>query len=226
MLNNLTTIHAGMYMNGAVFIIDGEDLYKKFQNNSTLQKGDKYIFRDLVYEGEHTEEIYSYQSLDLRSKALELPEKYYVNNCMKEIKDAVRQNRNIVLYFYNNMASRMNMLFTLAYLEQINYSKDVFFVPICNGDIRVEKIKFGIYNDLYKKIIVRKDFDYINKLKIDDNNKNAIKLYVEYQKENNIIVEYIKNNKNQFESDSEFLEHLQRKFAIFGIEKNKLTKMF
>lgn len=120
-----------------------------------------------------------------------------------------KEYKCIVLWFGEDMFCQMNLLTVLSYLEQSDYKGKVYLNSFREDEFKVSQIELelGNYFSVYNEVLVNHKKPSHEILPVM---YQAIDLYLEMLKENNVVVKYISKNK-----DLPTQELLTRLFNLF-----------
>ena len=116
-----------------------------------------------------------------------------------------------MLWFGEDMFCQMNLLTILSYLEQRGYDGKVFLNSFREYEFKVSQIelKLGNYYSVYNEVLVNHEKPSNELLSVMN---QAIDIYLDMLKEDNVVVKYISNNK-----DLPTIELVKRLFDLFPI---------
>lgn len=177
-------------------ILNGQCMYDYFKENEVKYEGSIIPFNEAMCVGTATEEIFSEDFIKNRCRAhnvsIEEYEKITFNNLGQLLSGDFKK---IVLWFDDDMFCQINMLTILAYLDYSGFTRDIVFNLVNNNYEIVEStnIHNRDYYKIYKDVMIKKR----NRDDIEiPTLKEGIKLYLEFMKKDNEIVEYIKSHKD------------------------------
>jgi hypothetical protein len=194
-------------------IVGGMVLKDKILKEFNL-RGQTFIsFNEAMVQGESDLEIFSSEFITKRILSLNTDYKSYKRLVIDELSPLFnKQFENIVLWFDKDMFCQINMITILAYLKQKKIHTTIYFCcinEITTSVLFYEKINLFMMDDLYKNVLINKQYEKIGNDIID----KGIALYLDYLKDDNIIYDYIKKHLN----DNDLIEQLIDKFQDFGL---------
>lgn len=174
--------------------ITNGDYYNSYFENKTGEKG--ISFSEAMMMGSTDDVIFSSRFISLRCDSLHTTTREYeakMKNVI-DLKNFIKDIKEVNLYFGLDTFCQLNLLTSLAYLEQISYNGKVFLNII--NDYTYETIKsninvtLGIYDNLYKETL-------ISKRKLDNTgiiDSHAIDLYFDYLSNSGYLSKLVKEN--------------------------------
>ncbi|GAB1793169.1 AraC family transcriptional regulator [Priestia megaterium] len=190
-------------------ILNGQVMYEVFQTHQLMEKGDYISFNEAMCSHGTSVAIFSDEFKSLRALGHKVSVQEYENFAMEPLKLLFeREYKCIVLWFGDDMFCQMNMLTLLAYLEQVAYKGKIFFNMVNEITYKIETIE--IFLSSYKKV-----YHQFPKIQVISSMFQGIGLYMEYIKDDNEIVAYIRENEDQ--SQNELLENLFQSFHQYGL---------
>ncbi|MBT2281626.1 AraC family transcriptional regulator [Priestia megaterium] len=196
-------------------ILNGQVMYELFQTHQLMEKGEYISFNEAMCSHETSVALFSDKFKSLRALGHKVSIQEYENFTMTPLKPLFeKEYKCIVLWFGDDMFCQINMLTVLAYLEQVAYKGKVFFnmVNEMTYEIETTEIFLNSYKKVYQQVLIDHQFPNI---KVIPSMYQGIRLYMEYIKEDNEIVAYIKENKDQ--SQNELLGNLFHSFPQYGL---------
>ncbi|MDD9784608.1 AraC family transcriptional regulator [Priestia megaterium] len=196
-------------------ILNGQVMHEVFQTHQLMGKGDYISFNEAMCSHETSVAIFSDEFKGLRALGHKVSKQEYENFTMAPLKLLFeREYKCIVLWFGDDMFCQMNMLTVLAYLEQVAYKGKIFFNMINEITYRIETIEIFLssYKKVYQQVLINHQFP---KIQVISSMFQGIGLYMEYIKDDNEIVTYIRENEGQ--SQNELLKNLFQSFPQYGL---------
>ena len=141
-------------------------------NENFLSKfgGDAIPFREVMMDGDTVLDIYSDEFIEVRAQALGVKIEEYKSKMLTCGGLNILGYKKLNLWFGKDTFCQMNLLTLLAYLEQIDYSGEIFLNYIDDETFETleenVRVDLGIYKNLYQEIL-------INKNQIDKNTKGG-----------------------------------------------------
>ncbi|MFI8657544.1 AraC family transcriptional regulator [Priestia megaterium] len=196
-------------------ILNGQVMYEVFQTHQLMEKGDYISFNEAMCSHGTSVAIFSDEFKSLRALGHKVSVQEYENFAMEPLKLLFeREYKCIVLWFGDDMFCQMNMLTLLAYLEQVAYKGKIFFNMVNEITYKIETIEIFLssYKKVYQQVLIDHQFP---KIQVISSMFQGIGLYMEYIKDDNEIVAYIRENEDQ--SQNELLENLFQSFHQYGL---------
>ncbi|PFW73898.1 MULTISPECIES: hypothetical protein [Priestia] len=196
-------------------ILNGQVMYEVFQTNNLLKKGEYIPFNEAMCSHETSVAIFSDEFINLRALGHKVSIQEYKNLTMTPLKPLFeKEYKCIVLWFGDDMFCQINMLTVLAYLEQVTYKGKVFFNMVNETTYEIETVEIFLsnYNKVYQQVLIDHQFPNI---KVIPRMFQGIRLYMEYIKVDNEIVNYIREHEGQ--SQNELLKNLFHSFPQYGL---------
>jgi hypothetical protein len=144
--------------------------------------------------GEASTDIFSSHFIKCRCVAHNVTIEQYNQITLKPLQIFFEnQFTHVLLWFDADMFCQINLITILAYLDQINYRSNITFNLVDREFKVVDRFEFAVqgYHEIYKQVIIDRHMPDNIKLSIM---KNGISLYLEYLKEENQIISYIKQH--------------------------------
>nr|WP_144921712.1 AraC family transcriptional regulator [Paenibacillus bovis] len=191
-------------------ILNGQIMYEEFKNKKLMGESDYAPFNEAMCVNPTTAPIFDQQFIETRAAGHGETIENYRNKVIEPLHHLLKKNYNyIVLWFGEDMFCQMNLLTVLAYLEQSQYKGKVFFNSFREDEFKVSQteLTLGNYYSVYEEVLVhhRKPTNELLPVMYQ-----AIELFLETKKEDNIVVKYISKNKHLPKS-----ELLKRLFNVF-----------
>ena len=194
-------------------------------NENFLSKfgGDAIPFREVMMDGDTVLDIYSDEFIEVRAQALGVKIEEYKSKMLTCGGLNILGYKKLNLWFGKDTFCQMNLLTLLAYLEQIDYSGEIFLNYIDDETFETleenVRVDLGIYKNLYQEIL-------INKNQIDNLGvlvASSIELFFDYHSKNGTLAEMVRNNVNMRQTDliCLLLEN-SREYGLSDIQAKKL----
>ncbi len=212
-----------MNKNNTLNILNGQVMYDYFKKQH-LDEGELYIpFNEAICVGKVTADIFSSEFNKSRCDAHKVTMEEYKQITLKPLKLLfTKRSSKIVLWFDDDMFCQINFLTLLAYLDQINYSKNVRFNLINRKFEVIDSFKVSVekFSEIYKEVMINRKFPKNISLPVME---NGIMLYFQYLKEKNEITEYINQNGNL--QTYILVEKLINEFPQYGLGDTQYLQM-
>lgn len=197
-------------------ILNGQMMYEHFKKHHLFVDNALYVpFNEAMCSGEASADIFSEEFNKLRCQAHGISKEKYIKITLEPLQYLFEgRGSEIVLWFDEDMFCQINLLTLLAYLDQIDYRKKVKLNLVdqeynLTGSFLLDAVG---YKETYKQVMLYKNFPENINLPVL---RKGVKLYLEYLKENNEIIEYIRQNENV---DTDILiKKLIKKFPEYGL---------
>ena len=186
-------------MNEKILNITNGDVF----NENFLSKfgGEAIPFREVMMDGDTVLDIYSDEFIEVRAQALGVKIEEYKSKMLTCGGLDILGYKKLNLWFGKDTFCQMNLLTLLAYLEQIDYSGEIFLNYIDDETFETLEenvsVELGIYKNLYQEIL-------INKNQIDNLGvlvARSIELFFDYHSKNGTLAEMVRNNVNMAQTD-------------------------
>ena len=186
-------------MNDKILNITNGDVF----NENFLSKfgGEAIPFREVMMDGDTVLDIYSDEFIEVRAQALGVKIEEYKSKMLTCGGLDILEYKKLNLWFGKDTFCQMNLLTLLAYLEQIDYSGEIFLNYIDDETFETleenVRVELGIYKNLYQEIL-------INKNQIDNLGvlvARSIELFFDYHSKNGTLAEMVRNNVNMRQTD-------------------------
>ena len=189
------------------------------RKKGAARRGRLVSFNEAMCAGEVTENIFSAAFIEKRCKAHKAAVPEY-NEKIIGLLDALTDVgiSKIVLWFDFDMFCQINLLTVLAYLDQIFFSGDIV-LKLVNTNFEKEKeyqINIHGYYELYKSVMIQKSMPA--NIIIPELEK-GVRLYLNYIKPNNEIIQYIKEHRDVQPAD---LTGVFPQYGLGDIQYNEL----
>ena len=186
-------------MNEKILNITNGDVFNEY----FLSKfgGEAIPFREVMMDGDTVLDIYSDEFIEVRAQALGVKIEEYKSKMLTCGGLDILGYKKLNLWFGKDTFCQMNLLTLLAYLEQIDYSGEIFLNYIDDETFETleenVRVELGIYKNLYQEIL-------INKNQIDNLGvlvARSIELFFDYHSKNGTLAEMVRNNVNMRQTD-------------------------
>lgn len=196
-------------------ILNGHVMYEYFKGHNLNKNGIYVPFNEAMCVGEVTDNIFSDEFNDNRASAHNVSIEYYHELTLKPLEVLFNnQFSNIVLWFHDDMFCQINLLTLLAYLDQIDYSEIITF-NLINHDFKVIKsfeIEVDGYKEIYREVMINRSLPENIDLSVME---KGIKLYLEYLKNENEIISYIREHRHL--GEDQLVKELIKEFPQYGL---------
>lgn len=203
-----------LFDQNALNILNGQVMYEEFKQNKLMGDSDYVPFNEAMCVNATTTAIFDHAFIQTRAAGHNESDENYRNKVIKPLSNLFEKNYNyIVLWFGEDMFCQMNLLTILAYLEQSQYKGEIFYNSFREDEFKVSQIELalGSYYSVYEDVLVNHIKPTNEVLPVM---YQAIELFLEMQKENNIVMKYIIKNKHL--PTSELLKRLFEVFPTVG----------
>lgn len=183
-----------MYENNTLNILNGQAMKDYFKKHQLDERGIYEPFNEGMCVGEVTSDIFSIEFKKYRCSAHGVTIDQYNEAVIKPLQELFKNEfSQLVLWFDDDMFCQINLLTLLAYLDQVNYRKKVTFNLVDRMFQVVDHFELEVqgYHEIYKQVMIKKCIPEDINLTLM---KNGVKLYLEYLKEENEIIKYIKEH--------------------------------
>ena len=208
-------------MNEKILNITNGDVFNEY----FLSKfgGEAIPFREVMMDGDTVLDIYSDEFIEVRAQALGVKIEEYKSKMLTCGGLNILGYKKLNLWFGKDTFCQMNLLTLLAYLEQIDYSGEIFLNYIDDETFETleenVRVDLGIYKNLYQEIL-------INKNQIDNLGvlvARSIELFFDYHSKNGTLAEMVRNNVNMAQTDLIcLLLQNSREYGLSDIQAKKL----
>ena len=208
-------------MNEKILNITNGDVFNEY----FLSKfgGEAIPFREVMMDGDTVLDIYSDEFIEVRAQALGVKIEEYKSKMLTCGGLDILGYKKLNLWFGKDTFCQMNLLTLLAYLEQIDYSGEIFLNYIDDETFETleenVRVDLGIYKNLYQEIL-------INKNQIDNLGvlvARSIELFFDYHSKNGTLAEMVRNNVNMAQTDLIcLLLQNSREYGLSDIQAKKL----
>lgn len=203
-------------------IILDDELYQ-YINRCDLKEGIMILFPNLVCDGKLTGDIFSKQFHDERCRSLQMSKNDYDKKIVKPLNFLIHHRyKNLKIWTTYGMNQGMALLLLLGYLDQNHIHEKI---TIYLYDHRMRKLKEYVldakgYYSIYENVMVH--HNYPKEILINPIQK-AIPYYLEYQKKENKLKLFIKNNMS---IDTQLLYFkFMEKFSPYQLTDQQFSKL-
>lgn len=177
----------------------------------SIKEGEFIPFKEAMVEGNASYPILDDTFIEIRAKTHKVDASNYIIHMkdMISLKENISKYDVIYLWFGKDVFCQINLITLLAYLKQINFKGIINLNLINEKNNKVIKKNIIINNDdfinyykdvLINNVMVKTPYPFINK---------AIKKYLSYIKDNNLISEYVKKYINSMSNDELVLKLME-----------------
>lgn len=215
-IKNLQEKMETRYKDHILHVLNGFHMLQRFKTNNLMKENQTYVpFNEAMCWGEADTKIFSDCFIEKRVKSLKTTEAEYRRIVIESLKPLLKEKfDSIVLWFGDDMFCQMNLITILAYLEQSGYKGDVHFCMVLERSDEIVSDAFKIevegYSDMYKAVIYNHEMPALKMLPVT---YQAIKMYLNYRREESPIMKYIRDN---FEKEH-LVNDLLRRFPEYGL---------
>jgi hypothetical protein len=167
-------------------------------------------FNEAMIQGDLLYPLFDDDFINNRTLTHNITRKVYLEKLQEflNIKNYISELETITLWFGKDAFCIINLITVLAYLEELNYKKDIivnlvddYSCEILESNIRVElKVFKDLYLSLINRELIKTNIDFIDE---------DVKDYLYITSDNNFVIEYIKDNKDKI-SKEELLINLMK----------------
>ncbi|MED3025891.1 MULTISPECIES: helix-turn-helix domain-containing protein [Bacillus cereus group] len=195
-------------------ILNGQMMYEDFKNEKLMGDSEYAPFNEAMCVNQATTQVFNEEFIKTRAEGHNTSVESYIKKVIDPLKNLfTKKYKYIVLWFGEDMFCQMNLLTILSYLEQSSYEGKVYLNSFREDEFKVNQIELelGNYSSIYNEVLVNhKKTSH----KVPPVMYQAIDLYLEMLKEDNIVMKFI--SKNQGLSNHELLIKLFQIFPTIG----------
>ncbi|PEM53121.1 AraC family transcriptional regulator [Bacillus wiedmannii] len=195
-------------------ILNGQMMYEDFKNEKLMGDSEYAPFNEAMCVNQATTQVFNEEFIKTRADGHNSSEESYTKKVIDPLENLfTKKYKCIVLWFGEDMFCQMNLLTILSYLEQSCYEGKVYLNSFREDEFKVNQIELelGNYSSIYNEVLVNhKKTSH----KVPPVMYQAIDLYLEMLKEDNIVMKFI--FKNQGLSNQELLIKLFQLFPTIG----------
>ncbi|WP_283750207.1 helix-turn-helix domain-containing protein [Bacillus cereus] len=191
-------------------ILNGQVMYEEFKNEKLMGESDYAPFNEAMCVNATTTQVFDDEFIKTRAEGHQGTVENYMKKVIHPLENLFKKEyKCIVLWFGEDMFCQMNLLTVLSYLEQSDYKGKVYLNSFREDGFKVSQIELelGNYFSVYNEVLVNHKKPSHEILPVM---YQALDLYLEMLKENNVVVKYISKNK-----DLPTQELLKRLFNLF-----------
>ncbi|MGU3440927.1 AraC family transcriptional regulator [Bacillus cereus] len=195
-------------------ILNGQVMYEEFKNKKLMGESDYAPFNEAMCVNRATTQVFDEEFIKTRAEGHNSSVESYTKKVINPLKNLfTKKYKCIVLWFGEDMFCQMNLLTIFSYLEQSCYEGKVYLNSFREDEFKVNQIELelGDYSTIYNEVLVNHKKTYH---KVPPVMYQAIDLYLEMLKEDNIVMKFISKNKDL--STQELLTKLFHLFPTIG----------
>ncbi|HDR4424022.1 TPA: helix-turn-helix transcriptional regulator, partial [Bacillus cereus] len=195
-------------------ILNGQMMYEEFKTEKLMGESDYAPFNEAMCVNVATAQVFNEEFIKTRAEGHNSSVESYTNKVIDPLENLfTKKYKCIVLWFGEDMFCQMNLLTLLSYLEQSSYEGKVYLNSFREDEFKVNQIELelGDYSSIYNEVLVNHKK---TSCKVPPVMYQAIDLYLEMLKEDNIVMKFI--SKNQGFSNQELLTKLFQLFPTIG----------
>ncbi|MBJ7987149.1 MULTISPECIES: helix-turn-helix domain-containing protein [Bacillus] len=209
-VNQLRNAKSELFDKAVLNILNGQFMYEEFKSERLMGESDYAPFNEAMCVNATTAQIFDDEFIKTRAEGHQGTVENYMKKVIHPLENLFKKEyKYIVLWFGEDMFCQMNLLTVLSYLEQSDYKGKVYLNSFREDEFKVSQIELelGNYFSVYNEVLVNHKKPSHEILPVM---YQAIDLYLEMLKENNVVVKYISKNK-----DLPTQELLKRLFNLF-----------
>ncbi|WP_142348079.1 helix-turn-helix domain-containing protein [Bacillus wiedmannii] len=195
-------------------ILNGQMMYEEFKNEKLMGDSEYAPFNEAMCVNLTTTQVFNDEFIKTRAEGHNSSVESYTKKVIDPLEKLfMKKYKCIVLWFGEDMFCQINLLTILSYLEQSCYEGKVYLNSFREDEFKVNQIELelGNYSTIYNEVLVNhKKTSH----KVPPVMYQAIVLYLEMLKEDNIVMKFI--SKNQSLSNQELLIKLFQLFPTIG----------
>lgn len=195
-------------------ILNGQMMYEEFKNEKQMGDSDYAPFNEAMCVNPATRQVFNEDFIKTRAEGHNSSVESYTKKVIDPLEKLfAKKYKCIVLWFGEDMFCQMNLLTILSYLEQSCYEGEVYLNSFREDEFKVcqHGLELGNYSSIYDEVVVHHKK---TSQKVPPVMYQAIDLYLNMLKEDNIVVKFI--SKNQDLSTQELLTKLFQLFPTIG----------
>ncbi|MEH6944950.1 AraC family transcriptional regulator [Bacillus sp. JJ722] len=196
-------------------ILNGQMMYEDLYTHQLMDYGDYIPFNEAMCSNETCYPVFDDAFKQLRASGHDVSLKEYESITITPLKPLFENKyKCIVLWFGHDMFCQMNMLTVLTFLEQVGYKGELIFHKVQERTYEVEESEILPlnYKDLYQQVLIH---HRLPEVRLTSALNNGVELYLEYVKDENEIIAYIKKYIDL--SQDELLCRLFNMFPQYGL---------
>ncbi|HGH7177265.1 TPA: helix-turn-helix domain-containing protein [Bacillus wiedmannii] len=195
-------------------ILNGEMMYEEFKTEKLMGESDYAPFNEAMCVNAATIQVFNEEFIKTRAEGHNSSVESYTKKVIDPLKNLfTKKYKCIVLWFGEDMFCQMNLLTILSYLEQSCYEGKIYLNSFREDEFKISQheLELGNYSSIYDEVVV---LHKKTSQKVPPVMYQAIDLYLNMLKEDNIVVKFISKNKDL--STQELLTKLFRLFPTIG----------
>ncbi|HDR7517675.1 AraC family transcriptional regulator [Bacillus mobilis] len=195
-------------------ILNGQMMYEEFKNEKLMGNSEYAPFNEAMCVNLATTQVFNEEFIKKRAEGHNSSIESYTKKVIDPLENLfTKKYKCIVLWFGEDMFCQMNLLTMLSYLEQSSYEGKVYLNSFREDEFKIDQIELelGNYSSIYNEVLVNHKK---TSRKVPPVMYQAIDLYLEMLKEDNIVMKFI--SKNQGLSNHELLIKLFQLFPTIG----------
>ncbi|MFJ7981498.1 AraC family transcriptional regulator [Lysinibacillus xylanilyticus] len=197
-------------------ILSGQQMYEEFSSQQLMGKSDYAPFNEAMCVHDTVETIFSDSFKQIRATGHQVSLAEYEVIAVAPLEKTLfsKKYQCIVLWFGEDMFCQMNLITTLAYLEQISFKGTIYYHAVKEQtyDVKETEITLGSYYDIYEAVLLDHRMPDIELMSVT---YQGIKLYLELLQNDNEITKYIQAH--QHLSQNEIVRNLLHLFPQYGL---------
>lgn len=196
-------------------ILNGQLMCDYFKSSNIATDGINIPFNEALCVGQASENIFSDEFINERCNDHKVSfDKYNEITLSKLVPFINLEFDKIVLWFDDDMFCQINLLTVLAYLDYMDFSGEILFNLVGKEFelLNTSSVYVDGCYEIYKKVMINKE--EVTDVKIDTL-KEGVQLYLEFSKDENEIVDYIKKDKD--DDLNTLLNSLFNTFSNYGL---------
>ncbi|PEN02018.1 AraC family transcriptional regulator [Bacillus wiedmannii] len=213
-VEQLRSAMSELFENDVLNILNGQMMYEEFKNEKLMGDSEYAPFNEAMCVNLATTQVFNDEFIKTRAEGHNSSVESYTKKVIDPLKNLfTKKYKCIVLWFGEDMFCQINLLTILSYLEQSCYEGKVYLNSFREDEFKVNQIELelGNYSTIYNELLVNhKKTSH----KVPPVMYQAIDLYLEMLKEDNIVMKFI--SKNQSLSNQELLIKLFQLFPTIG----------
>lgn len=213
-VDQLRNVKSELFDKDVLNILNGQFMYEEFKSEKLMGESDYAPFNEAMCVNATTAQIFDDEFIKTRAEGHQGTVENYMKKVIHPLENLFKKEyKCIVLWFGEDMFCQMNLLTVLSYLEQSGYKGKVYLNSFREDEFKVSQIELelGNYFSVYNEVLVNHKKPSHEVLPVM---YQAIDLYLEMLKENNVVVKYISKNKGL--PTQELLKRLFNLFPTIG----------
>ncbi|KAB2451769.1 helix-turn-helix transcriptional regulator [Bacillus sp. CH126_4D] len=195
-------------------ILNGQVMYEEFKTEKLMGESDYAPFNEAMCVNPATTQVFNEEFIKIRAEGHNSSVESYTKKVIDPLENLfTKKYKCIVLWFGEDMFCQMNLLTLLSYLEQSCYEGKVYLNSFREDEFKVSQheLELGNYTSIFDEVVVHHKK---TSQKVPPVMYQAIDLYLNMLKEDNIVVRFISKNKDL--STQELLSKLFQLFPTIG----------